>query len=469
MNAFRSYWHRLPTLEERYSAKQNAFGVLRMAFACGVIIAHAQPLGFGQPSIGWGWSSGQSDLGTMSLYGFFLISGFLITESGLRHSLGRYAWARFVRVFPGLWVCLLVTALVLAPLVALYERGNLNGFWSHPEGPFDYLTTNWLASMEQFNISGLLAGTPFGGMVGGPSAFDGSLWTLRYDLVFYGVVAILIATAVLSRAPRAVLLMTAVCYALILRDLLGAADLTSRPAQHGAIGPFPLIGSFAADWTLYLGFLFLLGAAARLYPHRVPMHGSLAVLAAVLLAGSLSLGAFMAVGPPTIAYLVLYLAVALPQRLARLGRGRDYTYGLYIYGFPVQQVIALLGVAQFGLVGFIVFSLLGTLLFAVPSWHFVEGPAMRLKHGLPIHTYRRRHGARITARHTPAPVRTPTPIVTAPVPTIGTAPTGPRPRDGGRRGPARHRQVAASGSARLRRTGQFSYRDVEALLDKTRR
>ncbi|WP_329104986.1 acyltransferase [Micromonospora sp. NBC_01699] len=458
MRAFWSYWHHLPTLKDRYSAKQNAFGVLRMALACGVIIAHAKPLGFGEPSIGWGFSSEQSDLGTMSLYGFFLVSGFLITESGLRHSFRQYAWARFVRVFPGLWVCLLVTALVFAPLVALYERGSLDGFWSHPDGPFDYLTTNWLASMEQFSISGLLTGTPFGQMMGGPSAFDGSLWTLRYDLAFYGIIAVLIATAVLRRAPRAILLLAAICYVFILRDLLTAPDWTSRPPQHGAVGPFPLIGSFAADWTLYLGFLFVLGAAARLYPHRIPMHGSLAALAAALLLASLTFGAFVAIGPPTIAYLVLYLAVALPQRLARFGRGRDYTYGLYIYGFPVQQIIALLGAAQFGLFGYIVLSLLGTLLFAVPSWHFVEGPAMRLKHRPPVgKTYRRRHGDLVSGRRVPRP----TFPGMSPSPLARSTPS--------RRPPARHSRTAAGRSAGPRRSRQLSYRDLEQLLEERRR
>ncbi|MEU7976220.1 acyltransferase [Micromonospora sp. NPDC049089] len=372
---------RSATLQGRYSAQHNAFGVLRLAMACGVIIAHAGPLGFGQHNLGAATFGRQSDLGTLCLYGFFLISGFLITDSALRSTLRQYVRARLLRVFPGLWACLLVTAFVFAPLAALYENGNLDGFWGHPEGPFDYVTTNFLASMEQFPISGLLADTPYGLIVGGPSAFDGSLWTLRYDLAFYGIVGILVVTSVLHRAPRAVLVLTAVCYALVLRDFFTAPTWSSRPPQHGAIGPFPLLGAFAADWTLMLGFLFLLGAAARLYAHRIPMTRELAVLAGVALAGSLWLGGFFAVGLPAFAYLVLFAAVALPKRLSAISRRHDYTYGIYIYGFPVQQMIALLGGARFGMLGYIVLSLLGALLFAVLSWHLVERPALGFKTG----------------------------------------------------------------------------------------
>ncbi|MDG4810503.1 acyltransferase [Micromonospora sp. WMMD1120] len=389
---------RSPTLQGRYSARHNAFGVLRLAMACGVIIAHAGPLGFGQANVGAATFGRQSDLGTMCLYGFFLISGFLITDSALRSTLRQYVRARVLRVFPGLWVCLLVTAFVFAPLAALYENGNLDGFWGHPEGPFDYVTTNILASMEQFPISGLLADTPYGQIVGGPSAFDGSLWTLRYDLALYAVVGILVVTSVLHRAPRAVLVLTVGSYALILADFLAAPTWTSRPAQHGAIGPFPLIGSFAADWTLMLGFFFLLGAAARLYAHRVPMTSELAVLAGVVLVGSLWLGGFFAVGLPAFAYLVLFAAVALPKRLSTISRRNDYTYGIYIYGFPVQQMVALFGGARFGMLGYIVLSLLGALLFAALSWHLVERPALGLKTG----SGRARHRvARQAARRRP--------------------------------------------------------------------
>ncbi|SCF11467.1 acyltransferase family protein [Micromonospora chokoriensis] len=373
--------HRSSTLQGRYSAQHNAFGVLRLAMACGVIVAHAGPLGFAEGNVGATSFGQQSDLGTMCLYGFFLISGYLITDSALRSTLRQYVRARILRVFPGLWACLLVTAFVFAPVAALYENGNLDGFWGHPEGPFDYVLTNIAASMEQFPISGLLADTPYGQVVGGPSAFDGSLWTLRYDLAFYGIVGILVVTSVLHRAPRAVLVLTGVSYALILADFFAAPTWSSRPPQHGAIGPFPLIGAFAADWTLMLGFLFLLGAAARLYAHRVPMNRELAVLASVVLVGSLWLGGFFAVGLPAFAYLVLFAAVALPKRWSTISRTNDYTYGLYIYGFPVQQMIALFGGARFGMIGYILLSLLGALVFAVLSWHLVERPALGFKTG----------------------------------------------------------------------------------------
>ena len=375
-------------------------------------------------------SSGQSDLGTLSVQGLFVVSGFLVAGSTLRSSVRRYAWHRVLRIFPGFWVCLLVTALVIAPLVAWYENGNLNGFWSHPTGPFDYLRTNWFASMDQFPISGLLADTPYGRAVGGPSAFDGSLWSLRYGFVCYVLVGVVAAVAVLRFAPRVVLLLLGAGYVLIIRDLLTASSWTIRPPARGVVGPFPFIGTLAAHWMLYLTFLFLLGAAARLYMHRLPMHGALAALAGAVVVGSLWWGAFIVVGLPAYAYLLLYAAVALPDAVKRFSEGRDYSYGVYLYAFPVQQVIALVGGSGYGLPTYLLFSVAGTMMLAAFSWHLVERPALRLKSSAWPTTYRPRHHS-----HRAEPGQRPTPG-------LGVGP--------GRKGVRPRRRIDQSGAGRVR-------------------
>jgi peptidoglycan/LPS O-acetylase OafA/YrhL len=377
--AVRDSWHGLPTLEDRFSATKNSFGLLRLLFAIGVLYAHTWPLGFGLPSPGDSVSRHQTDFGTSSLQGFIFMSGFFIAASGLRYNVRQFVWRRCLRILPGLWVCLCITALAFAPLVALYENGNLDGFWSHSDGPFSYIYTNLLASMEQYPISGLLANTPWGILNGGPAAFDGSLWTLRYEFGCYALIAILMATGLLRRAPRLLLTIAGVGYSLILFDVFRAGTWTIRPGWFGGLGPFPLIGDYAGTWVLYLGFYFVLGATARLYMHRIRMHGGLAIVAALVIVVTFRAGGFLLVGVPAFTYLVLYLAVALPERLTRIGHTRDYSLGVYIYGYPVQQLLALVGAARFGTAAFFVLSLAGSLALAIPSWHFIEAPALRMK------------------------------------------------------------------------------------------
>jgi peptidoglycan/LPS O-acetylase OafA/YrhL len=108
--------------------------------ASSVIVSHAYVLS-GQPEREFvlRFSGGQQGLGGMAVAGFFVVSGFLVTASVRTASPARYAWRRFIRVFPGYWVCLVVTAFVFAPLAWLYERGFTAGFAEAPQGPLDYL------------------------------------------------------------------------------------------------------------------------------------------------------------------------------------------------------------------------------------------------------------------------------------------------------------------------------------------
>jgi peptidoglycan/LPS O-acetylase OafA/YrhL len=240
--------------------------------------------------------------------------------------------------------------------------------------------TNWFMSMGQWTISGLLRTVPYGRYIKGGGAFDGSLWSLPYEVLCYLLIALLAGTAVLSRAVVALLLLS---YAVIIEDFLRGGGLIVKPRPRGVLGPYPLVGSFDKQLVVYLAFLFLLGAAARLYAHRVPVHGALAAVAGILLTLSLWRGAFYVVGLPAEAYLLLYAMVALPRRLHAVGRRRDYSYGIYIYAFPVQQLVAVAVGVRYGFPAYIALSVAGALVLAALSWHLVEHPALTLKDWTP--------------------------------------------------------------------------------------
>lgn len=368
----------VPVLAETFSSRANSVGFLRLLFASGVLVSHGVGIGFGKETGIPAFTRYQWDLGGISVYGFFLLSGFLITASGLKFSLGRYFWHRFLRIFPGLWACLLVTALILAPVVALIEYGTTAGLWSAPDGPFAYLRANWFAGIRQYNISNLFFHTPLA-RVGGGNAMDGSLWTLLYELTCYVGVAVLAVTGVLRRAPRMVLLITAVTFAVLLHDWLPQSSPYAGIGAHRDLGPFPLIGSLGVTYLLLNGFMFLLGATAYLYRHRVPMHPVLAGLAALVLLVTTRSGGFVVFGMPAFAYLTMWAACVLPRWLQGIGRARDYSYGVYVYAWPVSELLALLRVGRFGTVAYLAAVFLGTFALAIPSWHLVERPAMSLK------------------------------------------------------------------------------------------
>jgi len=216
--------------------------------------------------------------------------------------------------------------------------------------------------MGQYGINGLLARVPF------PRAFDGSLWTLYSEFVCYLAVAAFGVTSTLRRAPSL---------------LLGIAPiLLILYAGHYGLHRFPLDFLFytvlhGVDAYLAQAAFFFVGAVVFLYRDRVPLHTGLFLVALAATAIAISTAASPFILPFTFSYVLLWLAFRLPfRRAARFG---DFSYGLYIYAFPVQQMLALLTVPRWGFVPYLILSIGITLLFAIASWHLVERRCLSFK------------------------------------------------------------------------------------------
>ncbi|HEX6501018.1 MAG TPA: acyltransferase [Micromonosporaceae bacterium] len=371
------------TLEELYSGRDNGIGLIRLLFAVGVVLSHSRPLGFGAHDLGFYLFNRQTNVGTLAVYGFFVLSGLLITRSARRTSIGRYAWHRAMRILPALWVCLAVSALVVAPLVALREHGNLNGFWHGPNGPFGYIKANMWTGVRQFGVHDLFVTTTPWGRHTHMSVFDGALWSLAYEMLCYIVVGALAAGGVLRNARRFVLFLAAFAYVSIVLDYVHMGNFTGPITNHYDYFRIPvlsaLMGGLSWQWLNYLGFLFLCGAVMDLYRERIPIHDGLGIASAIVFVGTLLTGGLFVLGLPAFAYLLIWLSIRMPRRLHWVGRKNDYSYGIYIYGFVGQQVYASLGYNRWGYVPFAAISLVTAFAAAYLSWHLVERHALALK------------------------------------------------------------------------------------------
>ena len=114
------------TFDQAFDPKNNAFGFLRLALAVLVILGHSFPLGGFGPDRLAAFTNGRYAIGSLSVAMFFVLSGFLICRSAsTSRSVPRFLWHRFLRIFPGYWVCLIVCGCVFAPLMAFAEFGTL--------------------------------------------------------------------------------------------------------------------------------------------------------------------------------------------------------------------------------------------------------------------------------------------------------------------------------------------------------
>lgn len=330
--------------------RRNNFDALRLVAATAVIFSHAFLLATGEEAGEplMRLTGGQAILGVVGVFVFFVISGYLVTQSWEQtRSLPRFAAKRALRLYPALAACLFVLTFGLGPLVTGYAVGD----YFRDGGTWDFLVANLLVNTDHNALPGVRF-TELG--IG--TIVDGPLWSLPVEMAMYAMVAAL-GLLRLIRLP--------VLAALLAVGLVCIWFDTTRY--------FEFIGS--VGWML--GF-FVAGMALYTLRDRAVIDGRLAILAVLGLIASVPLGVFVLLFPICGGYLTI--CAALHPRLPPIPAARfgDLSYGLYIYGWPVEQTVLYLrpgtGPALLFPIAFLIAAGLAFL-----SWHLVEKRALRLK------------------------------------------------------------------------------------------
>jgi peptidoglycan/LPS O-acetylase OafA/YrhL len=357
-----------PTLGTALRGHANSLGLIRLVLAFAVIFDHASPLGGFGPDFGGAYTLQQASIGSLAVGGFFAISGYLIVKSGMSADVLQFMWRRFLRIFPAFWAVLIVVAFVVGPLIWIADGHELGAYFqTGPGGPFAYLASNWTLTINAFGILDMFQNTtPYGLAVGG-SSVNGSLWTLSYEWTCYLIIAIFVASAVLKKARILVPVLTGFF-------LIAQIVQTSGAGSVGSVLPF-----LANPTSITLTLTFLLGACLGVYSKSIPYDDRLGIFAGIVMILTLRYGGFSTIGTIAAVYFIMYLGARLPAVFHRVGSKNDYSYGVYIYGFVVQQVLAYMGVYAWGYFPYVVIACLITLGLAWLSWHGIEKRAMSLK------------------------------------------------------------------------------------------
>ena len=340
--------------------RSNNFDALRLLAATAVIFSHAFLLSEGSEAHEpLRWLTGQTILGIVGVFVFFVISGYLVTQSfEATGSAWRFATKRALRIWPGLALCILLCGFVLGPLVT---RLALDAYLTN-DATWDFVLQNLVLGVEHNNLPGVR----FTGYDAFGTVVDGPLWSLPCEVAMYAMVLVL-GAARLLRLPVLLMLLA-----------LGLARLSFDQAVNDFAADRGFVLRFAADTSWLLAFFV---AGMILYKlRRYPIFdGRLALVAAAGLAASAAFGTLVLLFPLFGGYLILYLAQAPwlpPLPAARYG---DLSYGLYIYGWPVEQT--LLCATDGALAWWQLFpaAFLVSAALAFLSWHLVEKRALRWK------------------------------------------------------------------------------------------
>jgi peptidoglycan/LPS O-acetylase OafA/YrhL len=356
------------SIDEALSGRRNSLGFLRLVMASLVILHHAYPLGGFGPQPLENWSQGQASIGTLCVGGFFAISGYVITKSGASGDFMQFIWRRFIRIFPAFWLVLIVTAFVVGPFIWCASGRSFESYFSTPGlTPYNYPASNWTLSIGAFGIHDIFAETTPYGRVAGVSIMNGSLWTLVYELNSYLVIGFLVFFGALQRVRWIVPALCLYTFSLLLL------------AKHSDL-PTQIAPAFLRDVNMVTFlFTFLCGATLAMYSKKVPFSPGLGLMSALTLLATLRYGGYETIGIVAGVYLIMFLGAWLPEFTQRVGDKNDYSYGVYIYGFLVQQVFANFGLERFGFWPYAGGAWLVALGCAWISWHALEKWALRLR------------------------------------------------------------------------------------------
>jgi peptidoglycan/LPS O-acetylase OafA/YrhL len=335
------------------SRRANNFDFLRLAAACTVVLSHSWLIAYGtqrnEPLV---WAThNQCSLGLVGVFVFFVISGYLVTESFCRDPKpAGFVLRRAARIYPGLAVNGLVIAFILGPIVTSLSLSAYFGHSGVRTFLFEYATL-WPGPLK---LPGVLFPTK-----AVDDLVNGAFWTLCFEVMMYATVLVL-GMARLLRLEAALALL-AVGIAAIWWD------------EHWSL-----------QWLGYLrGWLWMLshfaaGMVMYFLRERIVFRWYYALAALIPLAATSQFGEFITFFAPSCGYLTIYAATARYwPRLDYARHAGDLSYGVYIYGWPCEQLVVWLAggaVAWWGVT-------LGAVALVLPlawlSWHGVEKRALR--------------------------------------------------------------------------------------------
>lgn len=338
----------------------NNFNLIRLLCAWGVLVFHSVPLAertyaLTDPFYQYFGVS----MGEFCVMVFFAISGFLIYRSMCRSSgLLSYIIARALRLLPALFVVLLLSVFVVGPLTT---NLSLTAYFQHPETWSYFGNLNLLSTTTQYSLPGVFTDNPFANSV------NGSLWTLPLEARLYvATIAFFYCAWLLSK---------------LLKDFLKYI----APLLLAALGIWTalLLQDYAAAGQRHSLFMalfncaFFMGGVIYAYRDKIPLKASWALVLILGVEFLRNTSVYPLYGTFAIVYTVLVLAYLPKGKILTFNKLGDYSYGMYIYAFPVQQCLSYW--TDIGFFGMVCWATLITLGLSIVSWHFLESPMLGLK------------------------------------------------------------------------------------------
>jgi peptidoglycan/LPS O-acetylase OafA/YrhL len=340
----------------------NNFDSLRFLFASLVIITHSFTLtGYNNDPL-FDVTMGQVSFSSVGLRGFFILSGYLIFQSFNRSpNILDFIWKRFVRIFPGLFIVVLITIFVIGPI---YTSLSLREYFLN-KATYQYLldSTNLFFGSGSICLPGVFTNNTFSCEV------NGSLWTITYEMLFY----VSIAFFFFIKQFR-FLVLACLCFILVVLVYLQLKYVVPYIKYEYYLF-YSKVGLKA---VCNFGIYFFSGALFAYFRYeKFKLHLPIILFLLGFSTVILYLKLFGPLSYVILTPLVLSIGSLNFNLLPFLKRMGDISYGIYLYSFPIQQI--LLSMFSLNPYELIIYTLLISVLCGYCSWKLIEYPSFKHK------------------------------------------------------------------------------------------
>lgn len=336
----------------------NNFNILRFIAAASVILCHSYALRYPAGALDDRYILNSAGIGWAAVNIFFVMSGYLIARSIKRDpGIVRFGANRMLRIYPGLFVCIIITTVALG---IIYRGRDFESYIINRQTVMFYLS-NISALNVKFYLPGVFENNIYVGAV------NGSLWSLPFEISCYVIIGLAYFSGMLRTVTRQIVVFSF----FLLFYLIGGLLMEMDKFPH----------SVSLLMMHRLAICFSLGALYAYINPRLEIKLWYPGVAFMLfLLSCLSPLLFLRDAMATIFLSLFVFWAAFVQRplLKWLRDLPDWSYGLYIYAWPIQQLIVAVRPGLSPIEHFCT-ALLLTAIPAALSWHFIEKPALVLK------------------------------------------------------------------------------------------
>jgi len=280
-------------LANHFGNRENNFNLIRLVAAFLVIVSHSYVLVLGKSAEDPFYDLTGISLGVIAVDVFFITSGFLVTASLLhRKSLVSFCVNRFLRIFPALFVALLFTVVLVG---SIFSNLSAVSYFGDTHTYYYFIKNLFLIFGVEHTLPGVFESLPY------PSAINGSLWTLPWEVRMYFILFLLgLFIYVLGLLNEKLMV--------IIFFLVSFGSLTA----YNSISFFDLQVNYFIDKFARLGGYFFIGAFLYVARGKIVINKQLAFfILGLLLVSLINSDIFLLVYSFTLDYLILSLAYLL--------------------------------------------------------------------------------------------------------------------------------------------------------------